>query len=78
MYFNGSNYFDGAVGVTQCGIPSGATFDYEVDTSLNVSVCKASPLIISKVHSGFTDITLDNTSTVSALVSSPGDLANSS
>jgi iron transport multicopper oxidase len=37
MFFNGTNYFDGATGVTQCGIPNGKTFDYDIDTSLNVS-----------------------------------------
>jgi iron transport multicopper oxidase len=36
MFFNGTGYFDGAVGITQCGIPNGHTFDYEIDTSLNV------------------------------------------
>lgn len=35
MFFNGTNYYDGATGVTQCGIPSGQTLDYEIDTSLN-------------------------------------------
>ncbi|GAA6063031.1 hypothetical protein JCM10212_001010 [Sporobolomyces blumeae] len=30
IYFNGTNYFDGAPGVTQCGIPPGATLDYQV------------------------------------------------
>jgi len=42
MFFNGTNHFDGAVGVTQCPIPPGATFDYEIDTSLNVSVQRLS------------------------------------
>ncbi len=35
MFFNGTNYFDGAMGVTQCGIPPGETLDYHIDTSLN-------------------------------------------
>lgn len=35
MFFNGTNYYDGATGVTQCGIPSGQTLDYHIDTSLN-------------------------------------------
>ena len=28
FYFNGSSYYDGAAGVTQCGIPAGQTFTY--------------------------------------------------
>lgn len=32
MFFNATSWFDGAVGVTQCGIPPGETFTYEVDT----------------------------------------------
>lgn len=35
MMFNGTNHFDGAMGVTQCGIPPGETLDYSIDTSLN-------------------------------------------
>lgn len=35
MFFNGTTYYDGATGVTQCGIPSGETLDYYIDTSLN-------------------------------------------
>ncbi|GAA5959158.1 hypothetical protein JCM21900_001410 [Sporobolomyces salmonicolor] len=30
MFFNGSNYYDGAPGVTQCGIPVGQELTYEV------------------------------------------------
>ncbi|GAA5939105.1 uncharacterized protein JCM15063_004427 [Sporobolomyces koalae] len=30
LYFNGSNYYDGAPGVTQCGIPPGQSLDYHV------------------------------------------------
>ncbi|PIL27757.1 transporter [Ganoderma sinense ZZ0214-1] len=30
MFFNSTAWMDGAVGVTQCGIPSGQTFDYVV------------------------------------------------
>ncbi|OWZ32979.1 ferro-O2-oxidoreductase [Cryptococcus neoformans c45] len=32
--FNGSNYYDGAVGITQCSIPMGETLDYVIDTNL--------------------------------------------
>jgi iron transport multicopper oxidase len=32
MFFNATSWFDGAVGVTQCGIPPGQTFTYEIDT----------------------------------------------
>ena len=37
MFFNGTNYYDGAVGVTQCSIPSERGMDYVIDTSLQVS-----------------------------------------
>jgi iron transport multicopper oxidase len=37
MFFNGTNYYDGAVGVTQCSIPSERGMDYIIDTSLQVS-----------------------------------------
>ncbi|GAA6021208.1 hypothetical protein JCM11491_001607 [Sporobolomyces phaffii] len=30
LYFNGTNYYDGAPAVTQCGIPPGQTLDYHV------------------------------------------------
>lgn len=33
MFFNGSNWADGAVGTTQCPIPNGYTMDYLIDTS---------------------------------------------
>jgi iron transport multicopper oxidase len=36
MMFNGTNYYDGAVGITQCSIPNGKTMDYYIDTSLQV------------------------------------------
>jgi iron transport multicopper oxidase len=36
MFFNGTNYYDGAVGVTQCSIPSETGMDYIIDTSLQV------------------------------------------
>lgn len=36
MFFNGTNYYDGAVGVTQCSIPSERGMDYIIDTSLQV------------------------------------------
>ena len=38
MFFNGTNYYDGAVGITQCSIPSGRTMDYHIDTSLQASL----------------------------------------
>jgi iron transport multicopper oxidase len=38
MFFNGTNYYDGAVGVTQCSIPSEHGMDYIIDTSLQVSL----------------------------------------
>jgi hypothetical protein len=41
MFFNGTNYYDGAVGVTQCSIPSERGMDYIIDTSLQVSTRKA-------------------------------------
>ena len=41
MFFNGTNYYDGAVGVTQCSIPSERGMDYVIDTSLQVSTRKA-------------------------------------
>ncbi|ORX38813.1 Cupredoxin [Kockovaella imperatae] len=34
MFFNHSNWYDGAVGVTQCSLPPGQTMDYSIDTSL--------------------------------------------
>lgn len=37
MFFNGTNHYDGAVGVTQCSIPSVRGMDYIIDTSLQVS-----------------------------------------
>jgi len=33
MYFNGTNFYDGAMGVTQCGIPPGNEFVYVVNTT---------------------------------------------
>ncbi|WWD18251.1 hypothetical protein CI109_102701 [Kwoniella shandongensis] len=33
MFFNGSNWADGATGVTQCPIPNGHTLSYKIDTS---------------------------------------------
>jgi len=38
MFFNGTNYYDGAVGVTQCSIPSEHGMDYIIDTSLQVGL----------------------------------------
>jgi FtsP/CotA-like multicopper oxidase with cupredoxin domain len=37
MFFNGTSYYDGAVGITQCSIPSETGMDYIIDTSLQVS-----------------------------------------
>lgn len=37
MFFNNSNHYDGAVGVTQCSIPRGQTLTYDIDTSKQVS-----------------------------------------
>lgn len=37
MMFNNSNWYDGAVGVTQCPIPPGETLTYDIDTSIQVS-----------------------------------------
>ncbi|WRT64797.1 uncharacterized protein IL334_001731 [Kwoniella shivajii] len=34
MMFNNSNWYDGAVGITQCSIPMDHTLDYEIDTSI--------------------------------------------
>lgn len=31
MFLNTTAWYDGAVGVTQCGIPYGQTFSYEID-----------------------------------------------
>ena len=36
-FFNGSNYYDGAVGLTQCPIPSGEELTYEIPVDLQVS-----------------------------------------
>ncbi|EFP86676.2 uncharacterized protein PGTG_13058 [Puccinia graminis f. sp. tritici CRL 75-36-700-3] len=36
MFFNGTNFYDGAMGVTQCGIPPGAQFTYIVNTTTQV------------------------------------------
>ena len=36
LAFNGTNYYDGAVGVTQCSIPMNQTLSYAIDTSLQV------------------------------------------
>nr|ODN96638.1 acidic laccase [Cryptococcus depauperatus CBS 7855] len=33
LFFNGSNWYDGAIGVNQCPIPSGETLDYHIDTT---------------------------------------------
>lgn len=33
-FFNGSNYYDGAVGVTQCPIPAGQELTYEIPVNL--------------------------------------------
>ncbi|OXG27098.1 acidic laccase [Cryptococcus neoformans Bt15] len=36
MFFNHSNWYDGAVGVNQCPIPNGQTLDYTIDTTVQV------------------------------------------
>ena len=36
FFQNGTNYMDGAVGVTQCAIPPGASFTYELEVRLVV------------------------------------------
>lgn len=33
MFFNNVSYYDGAVGVTQCGIPTGFEYTYDVDVA---------------------------------------------
>jgi hypothetical protein len=52
MFFNGTNYYDGAVGVTQCSIPSERGMDYVIDTSLQVSTRKA----VGRRPSGYTSL----------------------
>ena len=37
MFFNGSSFYDGAVGVTQCSIPSETEMEYVIDTGRQVS-----------------------------------------
>ncbi|ORY31018.1 Cupredoxin [Naematelia encephala] len=34
MFFNGTSYYDGAVGITQCSIPDGREMIYEIDSGL--------------------------------------------
>ncbi|KDQ13082.1 hypothetical protein BOTBODRAFT_33956 [Botryobasidium botryosum FD-172 SS1] len=34
IYFNGSSYYDGAVSITQCGIPPGQDLTYEIPVNL--------------------------------------------
>lgn len=41
MMFNNTNWFDGAVGVTQCPIPPGETLTYDIDTSIQVSMASS-------------------------------------
>lgn len=36
LAFNGTNYYDGGVGITQCAIPKNQTMSYSIDTSLQV------------------------------------------
>ncbi|WAR53656.1 hypothetical protein PtB15_3B164 [Puccinia triticina] len=36
MFFNGTSFYDGAMGVTQCGIPPGSEFVYLVNTTTQV------------------------------------------
>lgn len=33
-FFNGTSYYDGAVGTTQCAIPPGHTLDYHIPVDL--------------------------------------------
>lgn len=33
-FFNGTNYYDGAVGTTQCAIPPGESLTYEIPVDL--------------------------------------------
>ena len=72
MFFNNTNWFDGAVGVTQCPIPSEETFTYDIDTSIQVG---GTTLVLYTVLtdraelSGFTVTTRDNMSMVSEPVS---------
>lgn len=35
FFQNGTNHMDGAVGVTQCGIPPSESFTYEIDVSIS-------------------------------------------
>ncbi len=37
-FFNGTNYYDGPVGVTQCPIPPGSSLTYHIPVDLQVSV----------------------------------------
>lgn len=67
MMFNNSNWFDGAVGVTQCPIPPGETLTYDIDTSIQVRGFSIPPTIHADgrlVLSGSTVTTRVNTSTV--------------
>jgi len=73
MFFNGTNYYDGAVGVTQCSIPSERGMDYIIDTSLQVSRRQAVGRRVVVCcwnaddrlgHTGYTVITSDNIQTV--------------
>ena len=36
FFQNGTNYMDGAVGVTQCAIPPGSSFTYEFEVRMNL------------------------------------------
>jgi iron transport multicopper oxidase len=53
MFFNGTNYYDGAVGVTQCSIPTETGMDYIIDTSLQVSLRSLLPPIMILSLSGW-------------------------
>lgn len=38
IFFNGTGYYDGAPGITQCGIPTNQTLTYEVPVDDQVSL----------------------------------------
>lgn len=74
MFFNGTNYYDGAVGITQCSIPNNWTMDYHIDTSLQASVLlpiqrEGSLTQDRPERTGFTGTTRVNTSMVFVPVS---------
>lgn len=45
IYFNNTGYYDGPIGVTQCGIPPGESLTYEIPVDLQhgtywIHVCR--------------------------------------